>query len=236
MPSAQGIDCQDPKYNKYLPLAICFLIIFVIAAPLLLLVFLYRHRQLVRDREPVFTVRFGVLFEAVSPTAYWFEPFALMRRAAFVAVDAVLFSSNDTRCYLLMVLALLCFLLHLRVQPYASMLPNQMEGYLLMLVSLLASAMIGADPAKGIRPDAAMDIWIAIAVLVPLIVCTVLVVRDRVQHRLKNIKPSNKIVPTTDSPLKATLVHVNRVSHVSVELGAAQSMASDEPGHNTQDK
>src|SRR5580658_6738632 len=92
--------------------------ILVIGIPLLVLVFVCRHRAAIsRLRVDAALARWGVLFEAYTPRAFFWYPLLLLRRTLLVAMALI----SPLRRVQLTGLAMSCtviLVLHVVVEPY----------------------------------------------------------------------------------------------------------------------
>ena len=131
-----------PKYARYLPLDFTLLVCDVCLSPLVLLGFLWRKRELARQRDAEFGSRFGVLYEPYAPHVTWYESSILLRRLAYAAIDVALFDRDQLRYYTFALLTGGLLVAHIVVQPFGSRTENLMEGFSGFCLLLLATTLM----------------------------------------------------------------------------------------------
>jgi hypothetical protein len=204
--TANGIVCGSPRYNDFQILAIFVVVVDVIAGPLIISAFLLRNRRKIQGKDKLFLAYYGVLFEAYTGHAFWFEAFGLLRRTAFVVVDATLFTDSASKFYSMMLLALGFFLIDLVVVPFNQPLENLLDRCFLVTLVILATTMIGIDTASGEKPQEGRAVLVFLLVIIPVCASLLLVLRglyQKLQNR-RNKRTSIQVAsPSSSSPQKS---------------------------------
>ena len=90
-----------------------------------------------------FLMRYGILFQAFSSHAWYYQVVVLIRRAVFVIVSVVLTESSDSRAFSFVLLNIASMILHLYVKPFVDESVNQSETISILML-LIISALINA--------------------------------------------------------------------------------------------
>jgi hypothetical protein len=162
------------KWNRWLGLVLFLLIADVILGPLLLAAFLVRNRSRIAKKDADLAARWGVLYEAYSPSMYWFEVTVLFRRVAFVALEAQLITLPPERSYSFVILSVLLFIAQLYLQPFAVPRENKLEAMSLLLLVFI-SATVLLRPQRNYT--VALIVWLSFLVILPSAVLFVLVMQ-----------------------------------------------------------
>jgi hypothetical protein len=156
------------KYQRWLVLVVIILAIIVIVGPFLLLGFLCANKARIAARDQALSAKFGVLYEAYGAHAYWFECGTLIRRAAFVALDATLYDNPAERAYSFVILSVLLFVAQIYLVPFAAPRDNLLEAGCLIVLSLVSSTvMLRPDRHYSYSESLALTIWLSVLVILP---------------------------------------------------------------------
>jgi hypothetical protein len=159
-----GVRCDSSTaasgYNSFLPWSYVLLALIVVGFPLALIAFmiLQRHRIAKASPSSHFHRRFGILYEVYTPSCYWWECWAVVRRSILAMLATVL--SHD-RSSLVMAWILVTFFVYLgqvHLTPYRFDLENRLDMLSQIALLLVVILLVGDDSRQEINVQWAVPI------------------------------------------------------------------------------
>jgi hypothetical protein len=162
-----SLKCTSDGYRAFLPLVYILLLAVIVAPPLLLVVWLSRNRH--RFTDELFISRWGLVYEPFAPpVSYWWQSFVLLRRAIISMTDIVLVILPSYKYMIFSFLHLLSLLIHVIMQPYITIVFNQVELVTLLSLTSLSVILTAFPDARSIRNEPIIRVLVTLFVVVPM--------------------------------------------------------------------
>jgi hypothetical protein len=156
---------------------------------------------------PLFSSRYGLLYEPYRSGAYWWEPYSVMRRMVIAACSVVFGTVIPLRNIGIVLVCLLILIAHLYVRPFRDELDNRMETTSLTILSLIAIILCGYQDSDMLPYW--MQVIVGLLVVIPTVSFALFFITERAAylHRNKQWRSSycyrNTILPCSTTCSRA---------------------------------
>eukprot|EP00003_Mantamonas_plastica_P021693 TRINITY_DN3548_c0_g2_i1.p1 TRINITY_DN3548_c0_g2~~TRINITY_DN3548_c0_g2_i1.p1 ORF type:complete len:1215 (-),score=279.89 TRINITY_DN3548_c0_g2_i1:292-3936(-) len=123
--SDYSISCEDDTYTLWSIYAAVFTLIYPIGIPLAFFIILFRNRQNLTD--PDFKARFGFLYDAYEPQAWYYELTELIRKLALTGALIFIAPGSASQVSVALLICFLAVVLHANLQPFVEDVDDNLQ-------------------------------------------------------------------------------------------------------------